>query len=81
MAQSPGRCPACRYPRVQSREFRPGGRVPLPRCPNPFCPKRPECPKCGSAQAHTILNEGHMLCEGTPVCKTKFDPRTGVIIQ
>ena len=80
MALSPGPfCPACRYPRVQGGESHSGRVAPLPRCLNPLCPKRPECPKCGSTQAHKILNGGYMLCE-RPGCKTNFDPRTGVII-
>ena len=78
MARSPGPCPACRYPRVHSGESRHGRGAPLPRCLNPVCPKRPECPRCGSTQAHTILNGGRMLCEGR--CKTNFDPRAGVTI-
>ena len=80
MALSPGPfCPACRYPRVHSGVSHSGRRAPLPRCLNPLCPKRPECPKCGSTQAHKLLSGGHMRCEGR--CKSEFDPRTGVIIQ
>ncbi len=61
-------CQKCHYP-VPTMLKRTGRPAPEPECPNPLCPQRPVCPRCGSAKVHRPVEGGVVECR---TCKRLF---------